>query len=766
MNSVLVIGSGCREAIIVKKLIDDSKKIDISLNVVCIGSSNHPYIKENCELHILKKYYEIDFARILNNIENLKFCVVGPEAFLEEGVADVLEKRKIPCIGPLKNHARIETSKSYAREIIDACRLENYSPKYVLLEKNGFEKENVERINEITKNENNKIVIKKDGLCGGKGVFVQDVDFTQSEIQTIITENIDKSDLLIEEKLEGQEFSLMTLTDGNGNCRHFPPISDYKRLENNDVGPNTGSMGCFIDKNNSLPFLNEQDIKITESINEIIIEKLNSNKHLHENMGYRGVLYGSFMKTRDGNIYIIEFNSRFGDPESVIALSLLKNNFYSLCCEVAKGELTSVLEFDQSAMLCVYMVPKNYPQKTTEKYDIYFDEDVLNHVIFGNVEKENNHYYSLSSRTLLCSVKGTNLSSCYKEVYNKVKQIHGNLKYRTDIAANYLSKYEQAGVSIDEGNAALKEMKQYIVNTYNENVLGKYGDFGGQYKLGDYNLVSSIDGVGTKSILASKVFGEESFVDLGKDIVNHSVNDILVQGAFPLFFLDYYGTAHLSTREVTNFVKGLSEACIENGHIPLIGGETAEMPSIYIEGKTDLVGCIIGLKDERFFQNTQISSGDVLIGIPSVSPHTNGYSLINKIFDENGLPNQELVKTLLKPHKSYLNEVKEFIHHFGYDAIKGMCHITGGGLQENMNRVIPNDLHTEFNWDKLRDVLPEWCKYLQEKGNITNEELYRVFNCGIGFVFIVSKEMQNNHIFFKNITTSKYIRLGKVVEIL
>ena len=412
-------------------------------------------------------------------------------------------------------------------------------------------------------------------------------------------------------------------------------------------------------------------------------------------------------------------------------------------------------------MLSVYMVPKNYPQKTNEKYDIYFDKNILENIIFGNVDKQEDHYYSLSSRTLLCSVKADNLTTCFKEVYNKIKNIYGNLKYRSDIGADYLSKYEQAGVSIDEGNNALKEMKEHIIKTYNKNVLGKYGDFGGQYKLGEYNLVSSIDGVGTKSILASKAYGADSFVNLGKDIVNHSVNDILVQGAFPLFFLDYYGTSHLNTNEVTNFIKGISEACIENGQIPLIGGETAEMPSIYTEGKTDLVGCIIGLKDERFFQNTEITSGDILIGIPSVSPHTNGYSLINKILDETGMPNEELVKTLLKPHKSYLDEVKQIIYHFGFDTIKGMCHITGGGLKENLNRVIPKKLNTKFNKSVLENALPDWCKYIQEKGKISNEELYRVFNCGIGFVLIVSKETESDSI-FKNVT-HKYLRIGEIM---
>jgi phosphoribosylamine--glycine ligase/phosphoribosylaminoimidazole synthetase len=754
MNNILVIGSGCREVAIIKKLLEDAIKSNTFLQIICIATCKNPYIVKHCQTHIVKDYNLYSLTNILSKLSNIEFAIIGPEAPLENGYSNVLELLKIPCIGPLKSHALIETSKSYAREIITSCRLVKNSPNYIFLNKNMFQKEVEERTKEIMKN---KIVIKKDGLCGGKGVYVEGVDFEKHEAQTIIMNNIKNSDLLIEEKLEGQEFSLMSITDGNGNVQHFPPICDYKRLDNNDKGPNTGSMGCFIDKNNSLPFLTQNDIKTSQTINQIIIRTLNKK----EVQGYKGILYGSFMKSNNGKINIIEFNSRFGDPEGVLALSLLESNFYNICKEVAKGELQTQLTFSKDAAIGVYMVPQSYPEKTEEKYDIYFKNNKLENIYFGNVEKEKTHYYSLSSRTLLCVAKESTLASCFKRVYNDVNSICGHLKYRNDIAANYLSKYEQAGVSIDEGNNALKEMKKHIVKTYNKNVLGKYGDFGGQYKLGEYNLVSSIDGVGTKSILASKIYGAESFVDLGKDIVNHSVNDILVQGAFPLFFLDYYGTSHLKVEEVTNFVKGLSEACIENGQIPLIGGETAEMPSIYIEGKTDLVGCIIGLKDERFFQNTKISSGDILIGIQSVSPHTNGYSLINKIFDENGLPDEELVKTLLKPHKSYLNEINQFISDFGFDAIKGMCHITGGGLQENLSRVIPNELHIEFNWDTLTNVLPEWCKYLQEKGNIPNEELYRVFNCGVGFVLIISKKMENNKI-FKSIM-HKYIRVGEIV---
>ena len=324
-QTILVIGSGCRETIIVKKLVEDSKKINVNLRIICYANCQNPYLIKHSTLHIIKNYDKSELLQILDT-NNINFCIIGPEAPLEKGFSDILENKNIPCIGPLSNYAKIETSKSYARNFIKSCNLNVHSPNYIFLNKNIISDEVLtERIKEF----NNKIVIKKDGLCGGKGVFVEDIDFTKNERNIIIKKELQTNNLLIEEKLEGREFSLMTLTDGFGNCGHFPPVCDYKRLENSNQGPNTGSMGCFIDKNNSLPFLNNDNVKIAQNINKTIIEKLNLEMK-DKCLGYRGILYGSFMKTNDGKIYIIEFNSRFGDPESVIALSLLKNNFYSL----------------------------------------------------------------------------------------------------------------------------------------------------------------------------------------------------------------------------------------------------------------------------------------------------------------------------------------------------------------------------------------------------------------------------------------------------
>ena len=737
MKHILIIGSGARECMIIKVLKKGTEKINIS----CIGSHRNPYIDKHSLLYIS----DVNTKKIkilMDIIGKIDFAFIGPETPLRDGLADYFESKGIPCIGPMKYYAQIETSKIFARNFIDSIQLTQYSPKYIILnDSDNLHGGSNTKINNFINDfiiKNKEIVIKKNGLCGGKGVFVQGVDFnTLEEVKDVL-----KGDLLIEEKLLGEEFSLMSITDGNGGIRHFPPIQDYKRLNDGDLGPNTGSMGCVAFKNNSLPFLNSNELIEAQTINSKVINELNNNgKNLGYSIGYRGILYGSYIKTSEG-LKIIEFNSRFGDPEGIIALNLLENNFLDVCEEITLGNLTSYLNFSQKASLGIYMVPKTYPMASAEKYDIYIDSKLnTNNLIFGSVEKKDLHLYSSSSRSLFYFVEDDDLSLCYSKVYQDIQGITGNLRFRTDIGSKYLTHYDKAGVSIERGNKAIKEIKHYVESTYTPNVLGKHGDFGGQFKLGDYTLVSSIDGVGTKSILARRILGTESFINLGRDIVNHSVNDILVQGAYPLFFMDYFGTHNLNLNEITNFIKGVSLACNENGKFPLLGGETAEMPQIYRNHETDLVGCIIGLKEPNFLKNS-VQPGDILISLESDGPHTNGFSLLNKIF-ENHTKKNDIIETLLKPHKSYLNDINTFIDKYGYDNLHGMAHITGGGLKENISRVLPNNLNLNLNldldldYDKIKKSLPEWCMYIMDNTDISFEEMLSVFNCGIGYVLIV-----------------------------
>ena len=430
MKHILIIGSGARECMIIKKILIDSNN---SINITCIGPNKNPYINKFAKLYI-SNLDTINIKNLINIIGRPDYAIIGPENPLKYGISDYLHSMNISCIGPLKLYAQIETSKIFARKFIDDIGLGEHSPNYIIL-KDG------EKIADLLSNKKSikNVVIKRDGLCGGKGVIVQGIDFNNIDEIAKDFKDIDEN-ILIEDKLEGEEFSLMTLTDGVGGMAHFPPIKDYKRLNDGDLGPNTGSMGCIIDKDNTLPFLNDDDIKLAESINTKVVHKLNElGSKYNYTIGYRGVLYGSYIKTKDGKIYIIEFNSRFGDPEGIMALNLLKTNFVETCDKMVSCSLSNNLVFSKKAVIGIYMVPKTYPNKSYDKHDIYItDHDNKNNLIYGNVEQHDNHLYSLSSRSLFYFIEGEDLGICYTKIYNEIKNIIGYFHYRTDIGQNYI----------------------------------------------------------------------------------------------------------------------------------------------------------------------------------------------------------------------------------------------------------------------------------------------------------------------------------------
>ena len=762
-KNILVFGSGGREYIIIKRLYEDSILHNNNLNIICLETNENTEIKKYAK--IIKKcdYFNInDF--LCNLITEYKFylAIVGSEDFLLKGVVDLLKSYNIPCMGPSKINAQLETSKSFSRNFVNNYDdLKIYNPVFNIYNcKNDF-------INDLDNvfNKFNEFVIKKDGLYKGKGVFVENIDFERT-IKGIENLDIDNSILIIEEKFIGEEFSLMSIIDYGNNINHFPPIRDYKRLNENDTGNNTGGMGCIIDKDNCLPFLDSKDIIECQNINSKVVKYLNSyiNYENHINYeSYRGILYGSFIKT-DNGIKIIEFNCRFGDPEIIVALSLLKNNFWELCVNYVDGSLKD-LQFSQDSCICVYVVPKTYCVKNekNDKFDIYFNDfnSIKNNIIYSNIEILDNHIYSLRSRCFAIVIKDSNLYNCYHNCYKLLKNINGNIKYRNDIGCNFLSKYEASGVCIEQSSKSLEEIKSYILSTYNKNVVSEFGSFGGEININGNILVCSIDGVGTKTLFSKNMKGTSGFINLGKDIVGHSINDILVQGANPLFFLDYFGCNNLNIYELKNFIKGVSFVCNEYGNIPILGGETAEMPLVYNNNNIDLVGCIIGIKDKRYFKNS-ISSGDLILNIPSNGPHTNGFTLINKLIKNCNVVDDDvyddLINTLLEPHKCYYNEVHEFVDKFGHNNLHGMCHITGGGIHDNLKRIIKNNNY-DLDKDILKKIYPDWCKKIQTLGNITDDEMYNVYNCGFGFLLIVNKNILNK----LNILSFNTYVVGKVL---
>jgi phosphoribosylformylglycinamidine cyclo-ligase len=306
------------------------------------------------------------------------------------------------------------------------------------------------------------------------------------------------------------------------------------------------------------------------------------------------------------------------------------------------------------------------------------------------------------------------------------------------------SAYAKAGVNIDNKMTALSSIKTMVASTKTQSVLGGIGSFGGLHKVPagkDQILVSSTDGVGTKLKVAALMNKHDT---VGQDIVNHCVNDILVQGAKPLFFMDYVGAAKFDGAQFKAIVSGLCKACKEN-KMALLGGETAEMPGLYPVGEYDLVGTIVGsVSKSQLITGKSIRAGDVIIGLPSGGLQTNGYSLARRvIFDicqyswKDKLPgtNQTFGDALLAVHKSFLKPVAKLMER--KVKINGMAHITGGGFPDNIPRVLPKVCNAEI--DRASWEVPTIFKFIERQGKVDRDEMYRVFNMGIGFVLVIPK---------------------------
>ena len=337
--------------------------------------------------------------------------------------------------------------------------------------------------------------------------------------------------------------------------------------------------------------------------------------------------------------------------------------------------------------------------------------------------------------------------------------------------------YRTSGVDIEAGNEVVRRVKRLAQSTFTSGVLSDIGSFGGLFRpdltaYAEPVLVASADGVGTKLRLAFTTGRHDS---VGHDLVNHCVNDILVQGATPLFFLDYLATGRLSPDVSTAVVGGVAAGCRENG-CALLGGETAEMPGFYAEGEYDLAGFIVGLVDRaRVVDGQGIRPGDRLVGLPSSGLHTNGYSLARRIvFEMAGLSvdspvdaievGATVADVLLRPHRSYLATVGALLRvESTSGAVKGLAHITGGGLTDNVPRVLPAGTSAEI--DRSSWSVPPVFEFLQKTGQVPPDEMYRTFNMGVGMVIVCADDaLDEVRLQLAAAGESESVVIGRVVE--
>jgi phosphoribosylamine--glycine ligase len=425
MLKVLLIGSGAREHAIAKAI----KRSQQKNALYCFANSINPGIKELSAQYLIGNLNNIDAITNFAVAQKIDFAVIGPEALLELGVVDELNAYDIPCIGPTKKLASIETSKSFARDLLAKYKIPA-SPQYKSF--HGLTGESTgKEVKKFLQQLEDNFVIKADGLMGGKGVKISGEHLSNHNeaieyCQQLISQ---QQNFVIEEKLIGQEFSLLSFSDGK-HLSHMPPVQDHKRAFANDSGPNTGGMGSYTDANHLLPFLNKENIHHAQQFNQATINALEKEC----GVPYKGILYGGFMLTKNG-VKLIEYNARFGDPEAINLLALLETDFIEICQAIIASNLHNInIKFSNKATVCKYVVPEGYPDNPVKNKEIDISKITnKDRLYYAAVNAEDNKLVATGSRTLAVLGIADNILAAEQIAEEIIQQISGPVFHRKDI---------------------------------------------------------------------------------------------------------------------------------------------------------------------------------------------------------------------------------------------------------------------------------------------------------------------------------------------
>jgi phosphoribosylamine--glycine ligase len=421
-NKILVIGSGAREHAIVRALYRSPKEKEI----YCLASNMNPGIAELCDKILIGNFNDPSFVVSHTKEVGATLAIIGPENPLANGVADALWDAGIKVVGPKKDLAQLETSKSFARDLLKEYNIPG-GPKYQTFN-------SMKGVADFLKRLGNNYVVKYNGLAGGKGVKVSgDHLHSRSEALAYCQELVNNNGkFVIEEKFIGEEFSLMSFCDGNV-LKHMPIVQDHKRAYDEDVGPNTGGMGAYSDANHSLPFLTDYDISQAQEINNKTVQAVKDKF----GEGYKGILYGGFMSTANG-VKLIEYNARLGDPEAINVLSLLESDFIEICTSITDGTLDKVdVRFSTKATVCKYAVPEGYPDNPIKGEPIDVSK-IKNHyrLFYASVDFKETILVEAGSRTIAVVGIADTISEAETIAEKEVLSISGPLFHRTDIGTN------------------------------------------------------------------------------------------------------------------------------------------------------------------------------------------------------------------------------------------------------------------------------------------------------------------------------------------
>jgi phosphoribosylamine--glycine ligase/phosphoribosylaminoimidazole synthetase len=736
--NILVVGSGGREHAIALK---------VSQSRLCTGLFVAPGNAGTPGTRVPLQATDVDGIVAFCQTESIELVIIGPETALEAGLADALTAAGVKAFGPTKAAARLESSKAWARAFCE---------RHGILGPRSASFDDAAAAQAWASDFGAPVVVKADGLAAGKGVILPTTPAeTATAIATLLASH---SRIVIEERLSGEEVSIFGITDGH-TVFAMPAAQDHKRIGEGDKGPNTGGMGAYAPAPVCPPALTEQ---IRVEVLQRAVDGMAA-----DGIPFVGVLFGGIMLTADGP-RVIEFNARFGDPETQALLPLMETDLVEVALACCVGRLAETpLRFSDDVAVTVVLAAPGYPGEP-ETGGVITDLGLVNDanhapasvnqalghapgawVFQSGTEHSANEIVTVGGRVLSVTGVGATVGAARSMAFARANQIEfPGKQFRRDIAWRAIARtaggYAESGVDIDAGHETVDRMKAAVQATYNSAVVAGVGSFGGVLDLAELKrydhpvLVASNDGVGTKvmvGVAANNVSG------LGADLVNHCINDILVQNARPIAFLDYVAAAKLEPIKIAAVVSSMANACGAVGCV-LLGGETAEMPGVYHDGHLDVAGTIIGLADRNaLLPRIDIVPGDVLIGLGSSGPHTNGYSLLRRVLA--GIPldvipdgmSVPLGQALLAVHRNYLPVLENLLDNH-LPLVKALVHITGGGLLDNPPRILPEGTAAKVKLGSW--PVPPLFQLVRDASGLDAEELHRTLNMGVGMVLVVA----------------------------
>lgn len=770
----LLIGRGGREHAIALKLLQSPDTGEVYILPGNSGMlASDPYR--------LKRviYSEEEFEKYSDWVQSMNFdlIIVGPEGPLARGIVDHFKALNIRIFGPNKQGSRLEAEKWYSKEFMSKFNVSTAKYKSFTDSKDAVDYINAEPGYE------DGYVVKASGLASGKGVFICSNKNEAKEKAIALLD--DKclgsagSHIVIEEYLKGEECSVLAFIDGT-HYSLMPAAQDHKYSHDYNQGTMTGGMGAicplnYVQQNQALMKLIKEDI-----FDKVMVGLRQTNIH------YSGVLYAGLM-IKNNVPYVLEFNCRFGDPETQVLLPLLKTDLSSVMNSCIDGTLNTLqVSWRKDVYACgVVLVDENYPNgpgierpfgalpPATLNENLShegFPQKAL--IIFSSVAvKSEDSDEKVESAPKLFATSGRILTVvgiadslrtarlfAYSTLHNDIRIT--KTRFRIDIGLNEISRsnfsftYKSAGVDTETSDALVDDIKSLCLNTFNEGVVNDIGSFGSMYdlkamKYKDPIIVSGTDGVGSKIKFAQQY---NTIRSIGIDLVAMCVNDILCHGAQPLFFLDYYATGRVKIKDANEIIAGIAEGCLEAG-CALTGGETAEVPAVYKVDDIDIAGFAVGAVERhlKLPRLNDIKEGDIVIGLGSSGVHSNGFTLIHSIINRGGFDMQSLkteykndagdwleygaVQLFLEPTCIYVKQVMPLIEK---GLIKSLAHITGGGLPANLPRSLPKGYCAVLDARKWR--LPTVFTLIKSIGKVDVNEMINVFNLGIGMTLVVAPE--------------------------